>query len=377
MKVEEGGSFERSDISCSGGVVAKSRERFVFQQVECQTRVDECPGGALASLAPEVEPPPPHLPPPLASSSPRPKSASPLLNGGVRVQSERFLFDDKDKLARADFLPQGDASSRKGSYGMAAPDALPHADGCGLAPGDRMPHQEMSIYALAPDFSPQMGSKAMAEYPPAGLALSRPDVCPRGSGSGEALLHPQQPPNPPQQPQQLHLHPPPPQQQQHPADCYLEFPEEDRVSLASHHSAESYALPRGHSLLQGPRALCHPAKPAPQVIYHGQPHLQQQLEQQTQERSLGARCQCGHEQPPLQTCLQLSSSYSNLNHARLAAHDACFDDNCHQALGKAAPGDAALTPGLVIARSCLTLLSGFRRVIIEFVTLLPTVLLRL
>ncbi|XP_037792359.1 nephrin-like, partial [Penaeus monodon] len=29
-----------------------------YHQVECQTRVDECPGGALASLAPEVEPPP-------------------------------------------------------------------------------------------------------------------------------------------------------------------------------------------------------------------------------------------------------------------------------------------------------------------------------
>lgn len=325
--------------------------------MECQTRVDECPGGALASLAPELEAAPPLLPPPLASSSPRPKSASPLLNGGVRVQSDRFLFDDKDSLARADaFLPQGDASSRKGSYGLAAPDALPHADGRGLG-ADRMPRQEMSIYALPPEFSPQMGAKALGEFPPAGLALSRPDVCPRGSGSGEALLRPQQPPNP--QPQPLHLHPPPQQQQQLPADCYLEFPEEDRVSLASHHSAESYALPRGAALLQAPRPLCHPAKPAPQVIYHGQPHLQQQLEQQSQEHSLGARCQCGHEQQPLQTCLQLSSSYSSLNPARLAAHDACFDDSCHQTLGKATPANGVcflaplLDPG---ASSCCSYL---------------------
>ncbi|ROT78391.1 hypothetical protein C7M84_002896 [Penaeus vannamei] len=259
----------------------------VPQQVECQTRVDECPGGALASLAPELEAAPPLLPPPLASSSPRPKSASPLLNG-VRVQSDRFLFDDKDSLARADaFLPQGDASSRKGSYGLAAPDALPHADGRGLG-ADRMPRQEMSIYALPPEFSPQMGAKALGEFPPAGLALSRPDV------------------------------------------------------------AESYALPAGAALLQAPRPLCHPAKPAPQVIYHGQPHLQQQLEQQSQEHSLGARCQCGHEQQPLQTCLQLSSSYSSLNPARLAAHDACFDDSCHQTLDLPG-GCSSLGPG----RSCL------------------------
>lgn len=82
---------------------------------------------------------------------------------------------------------------------------------------------------------------------------NNPDVCPTTSDSSDPLLEAQEAYNP-----------------------Y----EDDRVSVASsHHSTESYSCAQRHHNL-GPMYQV-PRQPT-QVIYHGQPHLQQQLEEEQQ-----------------------------------------------------------------------------------------------
>lgn len=84
-------------------------------------------------------------------------------------------------------------------------------------------------------------------------ASNNPDVCPTTSDSCEPLLEPQK--------------------------SYHPY-EDDRVSVASsHQSTESYACPQRHHNV-GP--VYQAQRQPTQVIYHGQPHLQQQLEEEQQ-----------------------------------------------------------------------------------------------
>ena len=82
---------------------------------------------------------------------------------------------------------------------------------------------------------------------------NNPDVCPTSSDSCDPLLEQQETFNP-----------------------Y----EDDQVSIASsHHSSESYGFTQRHHNVSSVYQM--PRQPT-QVIYHGQPHLQQQLEEEQQ-----------------------------------------------------------------------------------------------
>ncbi|ROT64030.1 hypothetical protein C7M84_018072, partial [Penaeus vannamei] len=241
-----------------------------------RARLPACP-------SPQRRAPAPHVTPPLASSSPRAKSASPLLNGGIRGPGDAFRPEEKS-----------------GSFAHKA------------------------IYCKTPQLSPQLGRSMTLDRQPGGLQVpSKPDVCPRSSNSREPLL------------------------QQSP------YPEEDRVSLLSHHSADSYSICRGRN---SPKASSYrsPAKPTTQVIYHGQPHLQKHLEQQ--QYSQDAPCNCRQDpQPPQNPCVQASASFTDLDPLRQAPHHSgCCCATCRQPLASSGLEDL---PGRFSAsgprRSCL------------------------
>ncbi|KAG7157667.1 Nephrin-like 13 [Homarus americanus] len=157
-----------------------------------------------------------------------------------------------------------------------------------------------------------------------------PDVCPVTTSSCEPLL-----------------------QQQ---ESFNTYSEDDQGSLSSHHSNSSYGFESGQ--LRPKLYSSYQPRLTTQVIYHGQPHIQQQLEQQQQQQ------QQQHYQQSLPCCQQISPSmkdkqllnpisslHSHLNPSRLSTStSSCCDATCRQSYVTDTPvGYATLQP----RRSCL------------------------
>ncbi|KAG7157094.1 Nephrin-like 25 [Homarus americanus] len=249
----------------------------VSDSLEHQTIVDNCEQTSRVMPYVTSEPSEPLPTPPLSRGS-RSRSTSPLLNGGINLNSNRILLDKGE-------LP---------------PEKL-------FAPG-----------------SPSKSDKQiLRERSPSAHSSNNPDVCPTASSSH----HPSLPKQEPHQPTS----------------------ETEQASLSSEESSDSDDF--------SPRQLpssCQTSRPATQVIYHGQPHLQLQLEQEQHHHY-------PHTLPYSQQQLQSSnysqphrqelSFHSSLNPAQLSTStSSCCDANCRQSIATDIPvGYATLQP----RRSCL------------------------
>ncbi|XP_042243477.1 nephrin-like [Homarus americanus] len=248
-----------------------------YSSLEHQTIVDNCEQTSRVMPYVTSEPSEPLPTPPLSRGS-RSRSTSPLLNGGINLNSNRILLDKGE-------LP---------------PEKL-------FAPG-----------------SPSKSDKQiLRERSPSAHSSNNPDVCPTASSSH----HPSLPKQEPHQPTS----------------------ETEQASLSSEESSDSDDF--------SPRQLpssCQTSRPATQVIYHGQPHLQLQLEQEQHHHY-------PHTLPYSQQQLQSSnysqphrqelSFHSSLNPAQLSTStSSCCDANCRQSIATDIPvGYATLQP----RRSCL------------------------
>ncbi|XP_069955103.1 uncharacterized protein [Cherax quadricarinatus] len=174
--------------------------------------------------------------------------------------------------------------------------------------------------------SPKLEKKASTEAA-AGVRLDKPDVCPVTSSSCEHLLVHQKPFNP--------------------------YSEDDRESVSSHHSSssQSYVSRQTRPKYYSP---CHsPSRLTSHVIYHGQPHIQQLVEQQNQQQQWQQQQQHKLQQHKLQLqqhehhnyqqnlpCCQQTSPHTDkqmtalhpvLNPARLSPSTvSCCDATCNQ-----------------------------------------------
>ncbi|XP_071536670.1 nephrin-like [Panulirus ornatus] len=256
-----------------------------YQYLECQTKVEECEQTSLISPRVSPELPDSHTTQTVTGASPRSRSTSPLLNGGVIGQNDMHLHENN-------IVPS------EGTVNMSIPATSPK--------------QEKTF------FNECSAPKHFS---------NNPDVCPVTSSSCDPLL---------------------PEQ-----ESFNLTSEEDQASLLSDHSSESHGFSSGqihlkqHSPCQLPRATTH-------VIYHGQPHIQQKLEQQHWQ----------HYQQSLPCCQQISPSpkdkpshtpvsslHSSLNHsATSSSPSGCCDATWRQSLLTAVPMRyATLQP----RRSCL------------------------
>lgn len=235
--------------------------------------MEECERTSFASPLVSGEPPEPTLKPSFTSTNTRSRSTSPMLNGGISVQNERFPLEN-DTL-----LPQAGVSTLT----------------CGSSPKEVRKISKESIVST--------------------YSANNPDVCPVTSNSFLPLLQEQKPFNP--------------------------YSEEDQASVSSQHSGDSYGFTAGqlHPKLN---SSCQTPRPTTQVIYHGQPHIQQQLEQQHQHQQQQKHCQqslpCCQQQSPSQKQNQpnrhVSSLHSCLNPSRLSTStSSCCDASCKQSFG--------------------------------------------
>ncbi|XP_069156203.1 nephrin isoform X2 [Procambarus clarkii] len=248
-----------------------------YQSIELQTREEECEQTSLINPLINVEPPEP-LTTPLMGTSPRSRSTSPLLNGGISVQNDAYHL-------------KNDKSSPK-----------------------------ISVSKLMPGSSPKLENKMSMEYTTTVHSLNNPDVCPVATSSCKPLLKEQEALNP--------------------------YSEDDDASLSSHHSSSSYSFVSGQTRPKFYSPCHRPSRLTTKVIYHGQPHIQQQIEQQ----------QLQHYQQDYPCCQQMSKDkqmstlHPNLNPSRLSTSASCCDATCRQSLITDVPGGyATLQP----RRSCL------------------------
>nr|XP_045611164.1 nephrin-like [Procambarus clarkii] len=176
---------------------------------------------------------------------------------------------------------------------------------------------------LASSSPPKRENQIVKEINAAGHSSNNPDVCPMTSSSHHSSLHKQE---------------------------LLKPYSEDQVSVSSEQSSDSYGFSPDHS--HPNLASCHPARQTTQVIFHGQPHIQQQLEQQHKHYQQ-ALPYCQQSQFPngSQPHKQVSSLHSSLNPSQLSTSTpGCCDINCRQSLVTDIPmGYATLQP----RRSCL------------------------
>ncbi|XP_069945661.1 nephrin-like [Cherax quadricarinatus] len=252
-----------------------------YKSLECQTRVDESDQSSLT--APHItECPEPHATPhSLKSTNPSTRTKSPLLNGGINVQSDRIPPEKSELPLQSTVSILASTSPRK---------------------------QEKLI---------------LTEIGTTGPSL-KPDVCPMTSNSHHSSHQKK--------------------------ELLKSFSEDDERSVSSERSSDSYGFsPKHmHATLSSP---CQPPRQTTQVIYHGQPHIQQQLEQEQHNQYQQSLPYCKHSQssPPSQA--HMSTLHSSLNPSQLSTSSpGCCDVTCRQSLITDVPlGYVTLQP----RRSCL------------------------
>lgn len=224
--------------------------------------------------------------PPAPPSRPRSGTASPLLNGGVAVQGERQDHDNTvfPPDPSITLLPQ--PGHETSAYPLDTSVTVLPMEG-----HDNSAFPPDTSITVLPSGSPRQVEVRIAQESDAlGHTSRNPDVCPVMPSSGSAHMS----------------------STRHEEPTHRPYIDRNQDTSSSDESSDSYApspkhLPTTYCSSYQPAA----AKPTTQVIYHGQPHIQQQLEKQQEQEKL--------QQQYYQYCRDHGQSPGLGNHFRQAA----------------------------------------------------------